>query len=167
MGPRAREDQLVIQELPDEVLVYDVNRHKAHCLSRTAAFIWRHCDGQTSVARLAALLAQEVKGPVEPAVVWLALDRLGKARLLRERVAPPAGLSRREVMRKLALVGGLAALLPVVSSIVAPTAAQAASCVDRAVCQANVPPFCTGQPICNDPGKCCVVDGNQCDRQNC
>ena len=170
MEPRAREDQLVIQELPDEVLVYDVNRHKAHCLNRTAAFIWRHCDGRTSVAEIATLLRKELKFPIDEAVVWLALDRLGRAHLLQGMVRPPAGparLSRREVIQKLALVGGLSMLAPVVSSIVAPTTAQAASCVSRTLCENSNPPFCTGQPICNRPGKCCVVDGNQCDESDC
>ena len=114
MLPRAREDRLVVQELPDEVLVYDLNRHKAHCLNRTAALVWGHCDGQTTVADMATLLRKELKHPVDEAVVWLALDRLGRAHLLRERVRPPAGarrLSRREVMRKLALAGALSVLL--------------------------------------------------------
>lgn len=169
MVPRAREDRLVVQELPDEMLVYDLSRHKAHCLNRTAALIWRHCDGQTTVAEMATLLQREVKFPVDEAVVWLAVDRLGKAHLLRERVIPPAGapgLSRREVMRKLALVGGLSILLPVVSSIVAPTAAQAASCIERVACEALTPP-CPGTPVCNRPGKCCKADGPVCGDEGC
>lgn len=161
MLPRAREDRLVVHELPDEVLVYDLTRHRAHCLNRTAAFIWRHCDGQTTVAEMAALLQEELKYPVDEAVVWLALDRLGRAHLLRERVAPPAGAagpSRREVMRELALVGGLAVLLPVVLSIVAPTAAQAASCVASNGCLGKPNGTPCGPPQCTNT---CV--GGICD----
>ena len=33
--PRARQDELVVEELQDETLVYDLERHKACCLSRT------------------------------------------------------------------------------------------------------------------------------------
>ena len=31
--PRARQDELVVEELPDETLVYDLKRHKARCLN--------------------------------------------------------------------------------------------------------------------------------------
>ena len=31
MKPRARKDGLVVTELPDELLVYDLERHKASC----------------------------------------------------------------------------------------------------------------------------------------
>ena len=172
MLPRAREHRLVLQELPDELLVYDLDRHKAHCLNRTAALVWRHCDGQTTVAEMARLVQRELKSPVDEAVVWLAVDRLGKAHLLRERVIPPAcapGLSRREVMRKLAVVGGLSILLPVVSSIVAPTAAQAASCITVNTCEnSRTCPGCGNTPICGDPRKCCKCDGPvQCTDKDC
>ncbi len=48
--PLARKNELIIQELPEELLVYDLARHKAHCLNKTSAFIWKHCDGETTVA---------------------------------------------------------------------------------------------------------------------
>lgn len=162
MVPRAREDRLVVHELPDEVLVYDLDRHKAHCLNRTAALVWRHCDGQTSVAEMAALLQKELKLPADETVVWLALDGLGKAHLLRERMRPPAGpapLSRRELMRRLGLGGGLSVLLPVVISIVAPTAVQAASSCTDAQCKAgdlaNNCGGCINLPCSDRPGKTC------------
>lgn len=37
--PLARSEGLVIQEMPDEVLVYDLETNKAHCLNETAAFV--------------------------------------------------------------------------------------------------------------------------------
>jgi hypothetical protein len=39
--PRARRDELVVEELDDETLVYDLERHKARCLNHTAALVWR------------------------------------------------------------------------------------------------------------------------------
>jgi len=141
MMPRAREDGLVVQELPDEILVYDLSRHRAYCLNRTAAMVWRHCDGQTTIAEMAALLENELKIPADEKIVWMALDRLERAHLLKERVGLPeeaARCSRREVLRTLGLVGGLALLLPVVSSIITPTAAQVVTCVTS----------CAGQPDC-------------------
>src|SRR5215469_14008116 len=131
-GALARSEELVVQELPDEVLVYDLTRHKAHVLNKTSAFIWNHCDGKTSAADIAAMLEKEWNTPVKEDTVWFALDKLSKADLLKERVVLPqaqAGMSRRSAIRRL----GLGALLvPVVMTIVSPTAQAGAS----------VPPAC-------------------------
>jgi hypothetical protein len=130
MLPEARHDHLVVEEFDGELLVYDQLRDRAHSLNRTAALVWRHCDGQTSVADLARLLDGELELPADEDLVWLALDRLDKARLLREHLVRPAqvaNISRRSVIRKLGLASGLVLLLPVVSSIDAPTVAMAQS----------------------------------------
>src|SRR5439155_22958956 len=121
----ARDQGLLCREVPDGLMVYDQDRHEAHSLNQTAALVWRHCDGQTGVPELATLLQQELKLPAEEAVVWLALDRLEKAHLLQERLLrsrEAAGMSRRAVIRKLGLAGGLVALLPLVDSLNAPPA---------------------------------------------
>ncbi|MEE8148708.1 MAG: PqqD family protein [Longimicrobiales bacterium] len=159
--PKARRKDLVVEELPDETLVYDLERDKAHCLNPTAALVWRRCDGNTSVADMAALLEQEMDLPADQSLVWMALDRLGKARLLEEPVTLPgqaARYSRREMMRTLGRVAGLTLVLPVVSSIVAPLAAMQGSCIPKDTCNGDVlvPPNCTGLPICEKPNKCCI-----------
>ncbi len=161
--PRARQDELVVEELQDETLVYDLKRHKARCLNRTAALVWQHCDGQTSVAEVAALLEEQLATPTDEAVVWMALDRLGRAHLLSEPVTLPADraqYSRREVLRTLRRVAGISLLLPVIESIVAPRAAAQASCVTSCVgipnCTPCKPPGCN-RLCCNGsclaPGK--------------
>jgi hypothetical protein len=127
--PQARTTDLVTREMPDELLVYDLKRHKAHCLNQTAAAVWKHCDGNTSVAEIASAMESDLQAEVEESTVWLAIERLGKANLLETRVAPPAGtagISRREALRKLKLGASLAA--PLVISVIAPTAARAATC---------------------------------------
>ncbi len=161
--PRRRQDELVVEELQDETLVYDLKRHKARCLNRTAALVWRHCDGQTSVADVAALLAKQLATPQDEAVVWMALDRLRRARLLSEPVTLPADraqYSRREVLRTLRRVAGISLLLPVIESIVAPRAAAQASCATSCVGLANCspckPPGCSRR-CCNS---LCVPSGN-------
>jgi hypothetical protein len=124
--PKARADGLLVQELMDEVVVYDLDRHRSHCLNRTAALIWRHCDGSTSVAEMARRLQQDSGVPVDEEAVWLALDRLSKAYLLQERVRHPAWgdrTTRRTIIRRLAAVGAVA----LVSSVVAPGASAAGS----------------------------------------
>jgi hypothetical protein len=119
--PKAKTERLIVREIDGETLVYDRGRDAASCLNEFAARVWRECDGETSVAAIAAALGED-----EPAV-WLALHQLTKAQLLTEAIAfPPdmsAAKSRRAVGGRLGL--GAAA---VVASIVAPMPAQAASC---------------------------------------
>jgi hypothetical protein len=127
-APRARKEGLVIEELPDEVLVYDLKRDKAHCLNPMAALVWRHCDGETSMADMVRLLQAKLKTPVDEELVWFALDQLEKSLLLQERLTRPQGgrLSRRELVRRLGLTAGVT--LPLITSILAPTVVEAASC---------------------------------------
>ncbi len=168
--PRARQDELVVEELQDETLVYDLKRHKAHCLNRTSALVWQHCDGRTTVAEVAALLERQLKIPADEAVVWMALDRLGTAHLLTEQVTLPAErarYSRREVLRTLRRAAGISLLLPVVESIVAPRAAAQASCVTVGVCASRPTSACGNEPICGSPGNCCRKQGQSCVSKVC
>lgn len=131
MRPHARKDGLLVQEVGDELVIYDQERHRAHRLNQTAALVFRHCDGQTTVKELATLLQTELDVPADEEMVWLALDRLDKAHLLRERLTRPAGVagvSRRQVVRRLAKTAALA-LLPVVTTLMAPTPAMAGTVV--------------------------------------
>jgi hypothetical protein len=118
--PKAKTERLIVREIDSETLVYR-SRDAASCLNEVAARVWRECDGETSVAAIAAALGEDERA------VWLALHQLTKAQLLTEAIAfPPdmsAAKSRREVAGRLGL--GAAA---VVASIVAPMPAQAASC---------------------------------------
>lgn len=151
LEPIARKDDLVIQELNDEVLIYDLHRHKAHFLNQTAALVWRSCDGQTTVAEIAGKLEHEFGTPVDQQLVWLAVKQLAGSRLLKEQVIEPQEierLSRRQLIRKLGL--GAAVALPVIASINAPKALAAGSCTGT-----NRPPGC---PCSSD---------NQCASNNC
>jgi hypothetical protein len=126
--PRARRANLVIKELANETLVYDEDTHEAHCLNQTAAFIWKHCDGRTSVAQLGRLLDKETKSANPEQMAWSAIQQLEKSHLLESPVLRPADvprMSRRELMRGLGIAAAVA--VPLVTSIVAPTAAEAAS----------------------------------------
>ena len=131
MMPQARQTKLIVQEVGDELVVYDQERHRAHRLNRAAAMVWHHCDGRTSVPDLSARLEGELRltdNDDTEAVLWLALGQLEKARLLEaplEGVTDEARRSRREVVQRLGLVAGLTLLLPTVASIVAPTPAMA------------------------------------------
>jgi hypothetical protein len=128
--PRARKEGLLVQELPDEVLVYDLERHKAHCLNPTAALVWKHCDGRTTVSQMVRLLEKSLETSVDEDVVWCALNQLEKDKLLGDKVAWPVGMeriSRRTLIRR---VGMAAVLLPLITTIAAPTAqAGTSNCV--------------------------------------
>jgi hypothetical protein len=90
--PRARTDHLVIQELPDETLVFDHLHHKAHCLNRTTTWVWKHCDGQTDLAGLARLFEHEAQASV---LVQLALEQLSSRHLLETPVERGSAAQRR------------------------------------------------------------------------
>jgi hypothetical protein len=124
--PLARTDQLVVRELPDELLVYDLERHKAHCLNKASAIVWKNCDGKMTVAEAARLLERELAVLVEDDVVWLALRQLRRFHLLEEESSAifEMKVTRRDLMRKY-LPAALA--LPVILSISSPAAAQATS----------------------------------------
>jgi hypothetical protein len=85
--PRARQASLIIKEVDDETLVYDVEADKAHCLNTTAAQVWKSCDGKTSVKEIATQMSSTDGAPVDESLVWLALDQLEKFKLLDARQA--------------------------------------------------------------------------------
>ena len=146
--PLARKEGLVIQELPDEVLVYDLDRDRAHCLNETAAFVWQHCDGRTTTSEIARSLGQKVNASVDEKVVWFAIDQLGRNHLMAKRPVPPAliaGMNRREMVRALGLAAAVA--VPVVASIVAPTPAQAATCLANGLACTSGAQCCSGTCI--------------------
>jgi hypothetical protein len=127
-NPKIRETELVVQELKDELLIYDHNTNKAFCLNPTSAMIWNLCDGNSSVSEIINQLSKQLKQPVTDDLVYLALDQFKQDNLLSDNDTVEIkfnGLSRREVIRKVGFASVIA--LPVISSLVAPTAAMAAS----------------------------------------
>jgi hypothetical protein len=164
MKPRARKAGLVVRELEGEVLVYDLERHRAHCLNSAAAIVFRGCDGKTGAAELAARLRRELGVAADERWVLLAVRRLSRAGLLEPgtpAVSSARRVSRRELMRRAGQVASLTLLLPAITSIVAPTPAEAS-----ATCVTN----CSGQPFgtpCrnSNPSDCgivCVCSGGNC-----
>ena len=55
--PRVRTERLLVQDVLDEIVVYDLDRNKAHSLNPTAAAVWTECVRQTSRAEAVALLS--------------------------------------------------------------------------------------------------------------
>lgn len=158
--PRARREHLLVQDLPDEVLIYDLERHKAYCLNQTAARIWRLCNGRRTVEDLARALEREVGSPVDALFIWPALGQLSRSHLLEKRIELPVlneRMTRREMARALGFA--TAALVPLITAVTAPTAAQAATCGavgSRCVTNAR----CCSNLCINET---CVCLGNQSD----
>ena len=155
--PIARQQDLIVEELADEVLVYDLQTDKAHCLNRLAALIWKNCDGEKSEREIAEALEQELESPVSVQIVMLGLEELASYGLLKNEAneqgeLPKATVSRRRLIQNLGLAVTLS--LPLIMSISAPTAAQAGSTTDP--CIAN--PRGIGCP--------CNTDFD-CDSANC
>ena len=126
--PPKRKDAIV-RQVDGELLVLDVKTNKAHCLNQTASQVWALCDGQTSVAEMIRALSKEAATRVDEKIVWVPLAQLEKARLLPNGASladEPGHVSRRDAVRKIGVAAALA--LPVVTSMVVPTVAQAASC---------------------------------------
>lgn len=135
--PKARHEQLIVKELPDELLIYDLKHDQAHCLNETAALVWKNCDGRKTVAELREQMEDNAGSPVPEEMVWLALDQLETFKLLDKAALKPAqfaGMNRRDLVRR---VGMAAIALPVILSIVAPTAQAQASGLAPGSCCGN------------------------------
>jgi hypothetical protein len=149
--PTARRSGLVIQEVPGEVLVYDTESNKAHCLNETAALVWQSCDGTNTVSDIAGIVGNKTGARVTDDLVWLAIDQLVENNLLEiELKAKFEGTTRRDAIKKIGLASMIA--LPIVASLVAPRSAMAnVSCGCVAVI-----PDCTEFDC---PTNNCSVDG--------
>ena len=142
-APLARKEGLLIQELHGEVLVYDLDRDKAHCLNPAAALIWQHCDGQTTIAELTRILEKSLATLIDEDVIWCALNQLEKDRLLEQPIVWPSEMeriSRRTLVRRLGIA---AILLPLITTITAPNALAGTSCIAKS---------CTTDADCTQPG---------------
>lgn len=151
--PQARVDGLIVQELPGELLIYDQTRNKAHCLNRTAASVWRACDGRTPLDVIAARVIGQEDRELAEQIVCLALAQLERAHLLEGRIPVKPGLSRRVLLKRLGQAAAIT--LPIVASLLAPEAAQAGSyCASLGEMCMSVP-CCTGL-VCDSMTFTCV-----------
>jgi hypothetical protein len=159
--PRARRDGLTVEDLGDEILIYHHQRDVAHCLSATAATVWRACDGETTRAALIAASG------LDAAEVSRGISELGALGLLEQGLAVQVhnGISRRQAVGRMAAV----ALAPLVVSVAAPTAMAAASRVARTACfdgtGSGINDCAAGTYCCESPrdfvtaNNCCVNSG--------
>jgi hypothetical protein len=149
--PLARSEDLVVEELEDGLLVYDLTTDHAHSLQATAARVWRACDGTKPVAALSDEL------DLDGETIAHALEELRGCDLLDGGPELGSGMTRRDMTKKAVKVGGAAAAAPLIVSLAVPMPAAA---------QTVSPLFCTngGQsPNCGAPcmerACCCCCQG--------
>ncbi len=165
-APKSRKDNLVVQELDGEVLIYDLQNDKALCLNLTSALVWQACDGHKSIAEISDWVGEKLNTANNEDLVWLALDQLKKEKLIEngaEITNQFEGMSRREVVRKIGLSSLIA--IPVVASLVAPVAAQTSSiCGMLSTVTACTNPGPTNCPTANQRanGCRCTTNSNCC-----
>jgi hypothetical protein len=137
--PIARKRGLLVRELNDEVLVYDLNRDKAHCLNASAALVWRQCDGRTQISEITQAIQTTSGAALDIDTVRLAIEQLKRAHLIEGASVGDAStsrLSRRDLIKRVGIAAAVA--LPLVTTIVAPSAFGAASCLATgATCTSN------------------------------
>ena len=146
--PAARNAGLLVQDLDTELLVYDLEQHKAHCLNRSAALIWRRCDGTSTAAEVARLVGAEMGMALDEETIQFAVTQLDRAGLLQGRIKQldyAGRLSRREAVRRLGMAAAVS--VPLVTTIVAPRAAEAGTCTPAGE-------TCTGLPCCGSSVRC-------------
>lgn len=169
--PISRKDGIVVQEANSELLIYDLNRNKALCLNDIAAAIWLACDGNRDISALTNHVSEKFEHTVSDEYIWLALDHLKKENLLENNNGSAldfTGFSRREAIKKIGMTS--MAALPVITSLVAPTAIHAQSVCGACQCSGLLAPVSVCPPnfadcpqicgTCNIPqGGCFSVEG--------
>jgi hypothetical protein len=113
----------------DELLVYDAGKHRAHCLNKTAAAVWLECSGDATVPEIATKVESLFHTGGDDALVRLAILKLRKAGLLEETAAVLDGeelWGRRDVLKRIRTAAIVA--LPLITTMLVPTPARAASC---------------------------------------
>lgn len=151
--PLARFENLVVQELKDEVLVCDLKSNQVFCLNQSAGEVWKLCDGNNDVKTISQILSQKLKANFTEELVLFSIDELYNRNLLAEKVSTKqlfVGVSRREVIKRVGL--GSMVALPLISSVLMPTSAQAQSGLD---CFNSSPIGCSCNVSEGCDSKCC------------
>lgn len=156
--PLSRQSNLVVQEMDKELLIYDLSDNKAYCLNETSALVYQLSDGKRTVQEIADSMSIKLKTLVNEDFVLLALNELKRDGLIEnsdELKNYFARITRRELINKVALVSMIS--LPLVVSLAAPRAAEAASIADFCAsnpCMEGFGPPATSGPGCNPPVGC-------------
>jgi len=150
--PKSKRAGLLVQNTDGEAVVYHQPSHRVHRLSRSAVLVWERCDGNTTVRQASDELSRLLGRPVQDEVVEFAVENLARAGLVETPAPMPP--SRRSMLKSLGWTGAAAAMLPLVTTVLSPQPASAASVA------ADPCSVATGKPA----GCPCIFKGpqNQC-----
>lgn len=130
VAPKARQDRLFVQDVGDELVIFDQDTRKAHRLNPTAALVWNACDGRATLTDIVQAIRPKLGPTVDENLVRVALGRLEAVRLLESasgQFTDETSESRRAFLRKGAAAGAVSLLMPVVATLPRPTLAAALS----------------------------------------
>ena len=112
-----------IERTADEILAVKEGSLEAHAINQSAAAVYDLCDGNTSKSDMAAEIHRRTGLPADDEIVDLALSELVETGLvLLDDPEPRSAVTRRALVRRLALSSTLALMLPVVETVVVPPA---------------------------------------------
>lgn len=128
----ARAADVLVEEVGDETVVYDLKTKEAHCLKPLAAFAFAHADGKRTLDELVQL-AQRTLTPAPSATeVSAVVAELERSSLLDvPQLSVQHGTSRREMLRNTAMAGAAATISGAFVTTVAAPAAWAATCYNQ------------------------------------
>jgi hypothetical protein len=174
--PFLRTENLVVKELPSELLIYDLEENKAFCLNETARLVMNECDGTQTIDEAIKSLNHKLNSNLSEEMVWMVIEQFKKSNLLKDDYQVPietTKVTRRKILHSAAALG---ITLPIITSLVAPVAAQvqsgcvaiegacvfepADSCCPGAVCiETESGNFCAGCVPLLQP---CTIGGTGC-----
>ncbi|MFO1092665.1 MAG: PqqD family peptide modification chaperone [Planctomycetaceae bacterium] len=116
MQPIARTDDLHVEEVGDELVVFDHRTHAAHALNAAAAFVWERCDGEHSLEQIEVdARAHDLPTDAVRQAIQLLHDRQLLTVGPRQSGEQSRGLTRRMLTR-----AAVAAVVPAIVSMAAP-----------------------------------------------
>jgi len=139
-----RVEGVQVERAADEILALKTDTSEAHALNQSAAAIHELCDGKTSKSEMAAEIRRRTSLPADEEIVELALAELVDAGLVvLDDPEPRSTITRRSLIRRLALSSVAAMMLPVVETILVPPVEAATP--SPAPAPFGIPP--TGAPM--------------------
>lgn len=159
--PKVRNENIIVQELLDETLLYDMKVDKVYCLNHSLSAVYHACDGKKSLPELQTIVSEKLQTSITNEFILLSLKQLDEKDLLAEsdklnEQINLAGMSRRQLVKNAGLATIIA--LPLISSLVAPQGVNAiSSCVNPNPCSPFSTPLVQGN-CC--PGFLCVYNGS-------
>lgn len=140
MRTPARRPDTIVQDLGDETMVFDSVRGEYHLLNPLAALVFRHVNEGRAPDEIVAIARDHFGSELEAEDVDAALAELRRVHLLD---APDGERPSRPAISRRAAAGRLAALAlsaPLVTSLLAPDPAMAASGGTPPASGGNTPP---------------------------